>query len=524
MPTPNGGLHLGHISGPYLKMDVMARAQQRNGSHASIIFGSDVYESYTTLKAWVTGKSIKDVCNHYHNQIVKDLNALKINYDAYINPLDEEYNDRFNSFLSGVVKDLINKKVTEIRPENYLYSHEQDCYLAGCWIEGLCPVCGAGTGSYQCEECGTHYRPMDIVSPSFRRGNYELTEIADYALYLKINKLEEHLSHLNQMGFRKEFLDITKLYFDRQGRYIRITNPDKWGTPWHIEGSKLPHVLFTYTGLYFFSLFCGELYAEKYHLPHNAFHPKSDIITVASFGIDCSVPYMVAAVGCGLESGTYKPMDFLLPNYFFMLENAKFSTSRGHAIWGNDIINKTPATADSVRYFLTLNNPEDQMCNFSVNAFIEFVNTNLAVELQSLLIKVWLLTDATNAYNIPDVLIEKLEHLLITQERYLRPPHFKFKDSCEPLQDWIRLSGELSLDASVAYWWLKGFSLLAYPIMPDCARSLWNLLGHVGDPVEKDFFLSTTVKRDQELPCFFLSINFEELRPALPATLFIKNE
>src|SRR5438105_4837371 len=96
MPTPNGGLHLGHMSGHYLKMDVLARAQRRNGSEASIIFGSDVYESYTTLKAWQTGWNIEEVCNSYHDKIRQDLDALKIEYDAYINPLDKEYKEDYN--------------------------------------------------------------------------------------------------------------------------------------------------------------------------------------------------------------------------------------------------------------------------------------------------------------------------------------------------------------------------------------------------------------------------------------------
>src|SRR2546430_14611823 len=87
MPTPNGGLHLGHMSGPYLKMDVLARAQRRNGSEASIIFGSDVYESYTTLKAWQTGWNIEAVWHFYHGKSREALDALKLEYAAYINSL-----------------------------------------------------------------------------------------------------------------------------------------------------------------------------------------------------------------------------------------------------------------------------------------------------------------------------------------------------------------------------------------------------------------------------------------------------
>ncbi|MEO6730602.1 MAG: class I tRNA ligase family protein [Ferruginibacter sp.] len=519
MPTPNGGLHLGHLSGPYLKMDVLARAQRRNGSEAAIFFGSDVYESYMNLKSWQTGKDVKVLCNDFHNKMENDLDALKIEYDAFINPLDTAYKEDFNTFFKDIVKSLVDKGVTEIRPEKYLYSKEEDCFLAGCWILGNCPGCGSATGSYQCEDCGTQYRPMDLVSPAFRRGNHPLTSINDHDLYLIINKKDELLRHLENMNAGGEFIKIAKTYFDQQGLYVRITNPATWGIQWSMDGSNIPHVLFTYTGLYFYSMFCGELYKKKFNTTLNPFHKDSDVITVASFGIDCTIPYLVAGVALALESGAYRPIDFLLPNHFFTLENSKFSTSRGHAIWGNDIINKTPLCPDAVRYFLVWKNPENEMCDFNVEEFLGFVNGDLADRLQPLLACAWAALNEQPAI-VDDVLAEKLEELLITQGECLTPPGFQLKNSIPPLKEWINLGGQLSFDANPAYWWLKGFALLAFPIMPDSAVSIWNLLGHKGSPAEKNYFQQTQPQLTASLPQYFKTISFEEIKPALPATLF----
>ncbi|GAA3053109.1 hypothetical protein GCM10020000_38510 [Streptomyces olivoverticillatus] len=45
-PTPNGDLHLGHLSGPYLGADAYVRFQRMNGAQAWHLTGSDDFQSY----------------------------------------------------------------------------------------------------------------------------------------------------------------------------------------------------------------------------------------------------------------------------------------------------------------------------------------------------------------------------------------------------------------------------------------------------------------------------------------------
>ncbi len=520
MPTPNGGLHLGHLSGPYLKMDVLARVQKRNGNEVAMFFGSDGYESYMNLKAWQTGREEQGLCNEFHERMRSDLDALNIEYDAFINPLEDLYNEDFKGFITNAVKQLVDDGVVALRPEEYLYSKDEDNFLVGCWISGTCPGCGAGTGSYQCEDCGTQYRPMDLIAPTFRKGNQPLTKINDQDLYLVINKKEALFAHLKSMELDEAFMKIASSYFEQQGNYVRLTNPGKWGIIWPIDGSKIPHVLFTYTALYFYSLYCGELYKKKFNALLNPLDKNSEVITVASFGIDCTIPYLVAGVGLGIESGAYRPIDYLLPNHFFTLENSKFSTSRGHAIWGNDIINKTPATADAVRYFLVCNNPENEMCDFNVAAFIAFVNDKLAGRVQPFIEKAWAGLTQQPINEMEEELANKFETLLIAQHDYLTPPGFQLAKSSLPLKEWISLGSTINFDHNLAYWWLKGFALLAFPIMPGCANHIWLTLGHEGPPAQKDFFIKTTIQINTPAPIYFKAIDFDELKPALPATLF----
>ncbi|MEO6188127.1 MAG: class I tRNA ligase family protein, partial [Ginsengibacter sp.] len=389
MPTPNGGLHLGHLAGPYLKIDVLARAQRRNGSEAAIFFGSDSYESYMNLKSWQTGRKEEDLCNEFHDRMKSDLDALEIKYDAFINPVDPFYKEDFIVFFKKAVDELRRNGLSELVPEKYQYSPDEDCYLAGCWVLGNCPGCGSSTGSYQCEECGTQYRPMDLGDATFRKGDYPLKKIDSADLYLGINNKDRLLSHLQSMRIGEEFISIAKKYLDRQGKFVRMTNPGNYGIEVSIQGDSVPHVVFTYTALYIYSLFCGELYKNKFNNEKNPFDKESGITTVASFGIDCSVPYMVAGLVLAIEPGKFRPFDYLLPNHFFTLENSKFSTSRGHAIWGNDLVNHTPVPSDAIRYFLCWKNPENAQSNFNVNEFLQFVNEELAGLFQYILTRAW---------------------------------------------------------------------------------------------------------------------------------------
>lgn len=50
-PTPNGGLHLGHLAGPYLRADVYARALRTLGREAHVVTGTDDHQSYVAAIA-----------------------------------------------------------------------------------------------------------------------------------------------------------------------------------------------------------------------------------------------------------------------------------------------------------------------------------------------------------------------------------------------------------------------------------------------------------------------------------------
>src|SRR5207237_5371223 len=94
-----------------------------------------------------------------------------------------------------------------------------------------------------------------------------------------------------------------------------------------------------------------------------------DAIRYVQFiGFDNSFFYAVAHVAIGLAAEAVglpaAPLARIVTNQFYLLEQSKFSTSQGHAIWGRDLL--AGWAADPVRLYLCLTNPETQESNFAV--------------------------------------------------------------------------------------------------------------------------------------------------------------
>src|SRR6185369_2154141 len=62
-------------------------------------------------------------------------------------------------------------------------------------------------------------------------------------------------------------------------------------------------------------------------------------------------------------------------NEFLRLDGAKFSTSRGHAIWGKELLARVPA--DVARFYLAWSGPEREQTNFTLAGMEETVAQEL---------------------------------------------------------------------------------------------------------------------------------------------------
>lgn len=522
MPTSNGRMHLGHIAGPYLKLDIIARHLRRKGDHALLLFGSDPHDSFVGFKAYQTRRSEEELTNDYHDQIVRDLLSLDIECDAFINPLDEEWNPLYTSWIRNTAQYLVGRGSTEIRSEKMLYCEATRRFIIGPWLLGECPRCGSDVASYFCEACGFCFRPELVDGPKARVDEGPLQWRDVRCLYLRLKDKSRFFAQAQQAGVSSQLLDLMEAYVRNEGLTMRMTQPGTWGIPMDVPGETVSQVVFSYFGLWAYALALGEVYARMTGTTQNAFHPESGVTTAWSCGIDNSVPFILCGVGAGLEHGEVKPFDHLLINHFYNLHGSKFSTSRGHAIWAGDIVADGMADSDTVRYYIASVNPEFEVKDFDVQQFVAFVNNTLVAEWNTALNSVASHLSLEKTPQPSDTVLQRLDQLLGEQETFLALSALRLSDAASSVQKWISecrtLVPESPRGASDAYWWLKGLALLAYPFMPGFGARLWRALGHEGTP-RKACFLEPTLPTGTLNTSPFRELTLAKLSSCLPPTL-----
>jgi methionyl-tRNA synthetase len=518
-PTPNGRLHLGHIAGPFLKMDVLARHLRMFGHNVKLISGTDGCESYVLLKALQLKQTPLDTCCQFHTCIEEDLKALDIIFDVFINPLDSKWLSTYHSYHVALMNRLIEMGLVVSKTERILYSAKNSRHIIGCWLLGNCPQCGADAAGHCCENCGAHFLPEQIINPQPRIDEGTLEWQTVNSLFLRISDVNKLMKLMSDRETPDRFRQIVTDYLEYQGPCIRLTQPGSWGIPWPDNKAKSQQVLFTYTiGQVAFTLLCGKTYEILNNRSGNAFDLDSDVITIASGGFDNTVTNFVAMLGLPLEHGQFRSYDRLTSHYFLNLEGQKFSTSRQHVIGGKDVIHKTPVSSDAIRYYLATISPEQQVENFTIDGLVEIISINLAENLQRTVDSATTNINLEKIYSPSDQLIASLEELLQKQTQALNSLNISLQQGKSLIDIWVSRFPDLVVDSNSSYWWLKGLAVLAYPIMPTFGRHCWYLVGHEGDPILREF-LEVCKPKEISNQSPFRKVSHSDVTPCLPDTL-----
>ncbi len=163
--VPNGRAHLGHIGGPLLKIDVLARHLRRRGDRVVVASTSDVYESHMLVKAYQEGRPVEQLCAANFARIAADLAALDIVYDEYVNPLDPRWSARYAAHNLQTMEDLVANGATEIVRERIPFAPNGRPVVGG-WFVGTCPDCGAGAAAISARSAARTSCPRRCSRPA----------------------------------------------------------------------------------------------------------------------------------------------------------------------------------------------------------------------------------------------------------------------------------------------------------------------------------------------------------------------
>lgn len=363
-PTPNGDLHLGHLSGPYLGADVYVRFLRATGHEAYHLTGSDDYQSYVVGRAAQEGCAPQEIAARYSSAIKATLDMMNIHLDQYtVTSGNPSYAEGLRGFFSKLIEGGMQRQSAPA-----LFDGDTGAYIHEVDVSGRCPTCGSPSGGNICEECGEPNTCVEFVAPRSRLSDAapKIGRIERYMVNLSQSKdaVERH-HRLGKVSPRLQ--QLADKVLARRNLGVAISHPAQWGVQ-PAEATEGHQVIWVWPEMaYGFLHGIAEL-GRRIGKNWRADKPQPEWKIVHFFGYDNSFYHTILFPALyGLAFPDWRCDIDYNENEFYLLDGRKFSTSRRHAVWGKDIL--TPDSVDALRYYLAWTRGEQERTNFTLAEF-----------------------------------------------------------------------------------------------------------------------------------------------------------
>jgi methionyl-tRNA synthetase len=391
-PYANAEIHVGNLTGSHLPGDIVARYHRLKGNKVLMITGTDSHGTPVTMSADKLGKPVEEVYKSYHEGFIDLFKQIGITYDLYTSTHTENHFKVSQTMFLALQKNGF--LFTKIEPQ--WFSPGLKRFLPDRYIEGTCYICGdENARSDQCDKCGNVLDPAKLVNPRSKvAGDISSPELRDTEhFYIDFSKLEPDVKKfLNERSehMRDTVLGESLRKIEAEGLRPRaITRDLDWGIPVPVEGwdGKCLYVWFEAVIGYLsapieWAQISGD--KESWHdwwtnPAAKQFHfiGKDNIFFHTSLW-----PAELMGVGEQFieifsgEQGVKLTLPYDVPaNQFMNLEGQKISGSRNWAVWGRDVL--TRFDPDALRYYLTVNMPENKDSDWDWAEFVARNNNEL---------------------------------------------------------------------------------------------------------------------------------------------------
>jgi len=352
-PTANGGLHLGHVAGPFLRADVYRRGVERRGGAATLICGTDDHQTYVKLAAERRGLEPKELARSCGDRIVRTLEALGIEVDHSIRSgSTRDYALQIRNRFVRLIEMSSAIRTSDV-PTPYCEVCDRSLYHA--YVVGDCPQCGTETAGEICEACGMPNQAAEMRNLRCSTCAEPVVVRTEPAQLLSLNAFADELRTYHSGTLKDTRLAV--LIEDLLARPLsdyRLTRRGGWG----ISAPDMDgHVIDPFVEV-MLSLDLGDA--------------ARDAKLVQFLGFDNSFFYAILfpALSFAMRDVSYEPIAFI-SNEFLQLEGRKFSTSQDHAIWADQALEAVDG--DALRLTMLLHSPEAGASEFTQGDYEEMI-------------------------------------------------------------------------------------------------------------------------------------------------------
>ncbi|WP_232676262.1 methionine--tRNA ligase [Nocardioides sp. R-C-SC26] len=397
-PYANGPRHIGHVAGFGVPSDVFSRYMRMAGHEVLMVSGSDEHGTPILIAADEAGMTPQQLADQNHRIIAEDLCALGLSYDLYTRTTTRNHHAVVQELFLGVyengyfveqtTKGAISPSTGRTLPDRY--------------IEGTCPICGAGGArGDQCDTCGNQLDPADLIDPVSRINGETPEFIETQHFFLDLPALAEALTawldereatglwRPNVIRFSQNILEeirpramtrdidwgiavpldgwrenpTKKLYvwFDAVIGYLsasiewarRSGDPEAWRRWWNTADGAQNQALSYY--------FMGK--------DNITFHSQiwpAELLAYSGRGSKGGEPREYGVLNLPTE---------VVSSEFLTMEGKKFSSSKKVVIYVRDLLSRYQP--DAFRYFVAAAGPENQDSDFTWSEFVRRTNDEL---------------------------------------------------------------------------------------------------------------------------------------------------
>ena len=540
-PYANGSLHLGHIAGCYLPADIFARFNRLIGNDVLMVSGSDEHGTPITISAEKEGISPQDFVNKYNKEHTENMKQLGISFDLFTRTTTNNH----YQVVQDIFKTLYEKNHIYEKEVESFYCHQCNRFLPDRYIEGKCPECdNSQARGDQCDECGHLLDPQDLLdvrcklcgsTPELRKTTH---------LFFALNHFESKLVNwMKDKTYWKSSVHKFTENWLKEGLHERaITRDMSWGIPVPIKGydDKRIYVWFDAVIGYLSASIEWSSYQDNKEKWKEWWHNQE--AKHYYFLAKDNIPFhsiIWPSILMGYSDELQLPYD-IPANEYLRLQGQQFSKSKGLGIWVPDIIKSFDV--DAIRYYLSINMPENKDANWLWDDFVVKNNDELVGTFGNFIHRVLTFTqknfgmipEAGPYDDIDNNIINEIEKTMNDVKESIS--HCQFKQGLKEVMN-LAKTGNVYFNEKAPWKQLKEnetackttlhiclrivkcLSICISPYLPFMAEKIWKVIGETNSFSNVSWNdgskpLNTNHKIEKPKP-LFTKLSLEEIMPEI---------